>query len=57
MKYLNNIPEYNVTQFNRAIKEVIESNFDYVRKSIAIIIKSIFLYPFINREENLFKEI
>ena len=26
-----NIPEYEVSQFNRAIKEVIESNFDYIR--------------------------
>ena len=26
-----NIPEYEVSQFNRAIKEVVESNFDYVR--------------------------
>ena len=27
----NNIPEYEVTQFNKTIKEVIELNFDYVR--------------------------
>ena len=26
-----NIPEYEVSQFNRALKEVIENNFDYVR--------------------------
>ena len=26
-----NIPEYGVTQFNKAIKEVIEDNFSYVR--------------------------
>ena len=26
-----NIPEYDVSQFNRALKEVIENNFDYVR--------------------------
>lgn len=26
-----NIPEYEVSQFNRAIKEVVESNFNYVR--------------------------
>ena len=26
-----NIPEYEVSQFNRALKEVVENNFDYVR--------------------------
>jgi len=26
-----NIPEYEVSQFNRAIKQVVEQNFDYVR--------------------------
>ena len=26
-----NIPEYGVTQFNKAIKNVIEENFSYVR--------------------------
>lgn len=26
-----NIPEYEVSQFNKALKEVVESNFDYVR--------------------------
>ena len=26
-----NIPEYNVSQFNKLFKDVIESNFDYVR--------------------------
>ena len=26
-----NIPEYGVTQFNKALKEVIEDNFDYLR--------------------------
>ena len=26
-----NIPEYEVSQFNQALKEVVESNFDYVR--------------------------
>mgnify|MGYP001223311735 CR=1 FL=1 len=31
MKKNNNIPEYNVSQFNKMIKEVIESNFDYLR--------------------------
>ena len=31
MKNLINIPEYNVSQFNKTFKEVIESNFDYVR--------------------------
>ncbi len=31
MNYSINIPEYDVSQFNLAIKEVIESNFSYVR--------------------------
>ena len=31
MNYSINIPEYEVSQFNRALKEVIENNFDYVR--------------------------
>ena len=31
MNYFINIPEYEVSQFNRALKEVIENNFDYVR--------------------------
>ena len=26
-----NIPEYEVSQFNRLFKEVVETNFDYVR--------------------------
>ena len=26
-----NIPEYEVSQFNRSFKEVVEANFDYVR--------------------------
>jgi len=31
MNYSINIPEYEVSQFNRSLKEVIENNFDYVR--------------------------
>jgi len=31
MNYTINIPEYEVSQFNRALKEVVENNFDYVR--------------------------
>ena len=31
MNYSINIPEYEVSQFNRALKEVVENNFDYVR--------------------------
>jgi len=31
MNYSINIPEYQVSEFNRALKEVIENNFDYVR--------------------------
>ena len=31
MNFPVNIPEYQVSQLNRAMKEVIESNFDYVR--------------------------
>ena len=31
MNYSINIPEYKVSQFNKALKEVIENNFDYVR--------------------------
>ena len=31
MNYSINIPEYRVTQFNRAIKDIIEINFDYIR--------------------------
>ena len=31
MNYSINIPEYEVSQFNRALTEVIENNFDYVR--------------------------
>ena len=31
MNYSINIPEYKVSHFNRVLKEVIESNFDYVR--------------------------
>ena len=31
MSYSINIPEYEVSHFNRVLKEVIESNFDYVR--------------------------
>ena len=31
MNYFFNVPEYKVSQFNQAIKKVIESNFDYVR--------------------------
>ena len=31
MNSLMNIPEYEVSQFNRMFKEVIETNFDYVR--------------------------
>jgi len=31
MNYAINIPEYKVSQFNRALKNIIESNFDYVR--------------------------
>ena len=31
MNYSINIPEYKVSHFNRVFKEVIESNFDYVR--------------------------
>ena len=31
MNYSINIPEYEVSQFNRALKEVIDNNFDYVR--------------------------
>ena len=30
MKFIN-IPEYNVSQFNQEFKQVIESNFDYIR--------------------------
>ena len=26
-----NIPEYGVTQFNKALKDIIEDNFSYVR--------------------------
>ena len=31
MNYSINIPEYEVSEFNQAFKNVIESNFDYVR--------------------------
>ena len=31
MNSINNIPEYKVSEFNHLIKEVIESNFNYVR--------------------------
>jgi len=31
MNYSINVPEYEVSHFNRILKEVIESNFDYVR--------------------------
>ena len=31
MNNLTNIPEYFVSQFNKIFKEIIESNFDYVR--------------------------
>ena len=31
MNYKYNIPEYNVSQLNKSIKEVIESNFNYIR--------------------------
>ena len=31
MNSLMNIPEYEVSQFNRMFKEVVEVNFDYVR--------------------------
>lgn len=31
MNFSNNIPEYRVSQFNKLFKEVIESNFDYIR--------------------------
>ena len=31
MNFGINIPEYNVSQFNHLVKEVIETNFDYIR--------------------------
>ena len=31
MNHSTNIPEYKVTQFNRAFKQIIQNNFDYVR--------------------------
>ena len=31
MNHITNIPEYKVTQFNRAFKQIIQNNFDYVR--------------------------
>ena len=31
IKYVNNIPEYTVTQLNRSIKELLEKKFDYIK--------------------------
>ena len=31
IKYVNNIPEYTVTQLNRSIKELLEEKFDYIK--------------------------
>ena len=31
MNQMINIPEYEVSQFNRLFKEVVENNFNYVR--------------------------
>jgi len=31
IKYVNNIPEYTVTQLNRSIKELLEEKFDYLK--------------------------
>ena len=31
MEKRNNIPEYNITEFNRIIRDVVETNFSYVR--------------------------
>ena len=31
MNHVTNIPEYFVSQFNKVFRDVIESNFDYVR--------------------------
>jgi len=31
INYVNNIPEYTVTQLNRSIKELLEEKFDYIK--------------------------
>jgi exodeoxyribonuclease VII large subunit len=31
INYVNNIPEYTVTQLNRSIKELLEDKFDYIK--------------------------
>ena len=31
IRYVNNIPEYTVSQLNRSIKELLEDKFDYIK--------------------------